>query len=504
MNGRFCQLQPSCKIIPDSREQKVADRVADCLYVFARASIRMGGEVSVDVDVADGRGVKDDSPPVPCPEPVELLLVLGEGLRPEVIEELVVRVGPVDEIGEFAQFDFRDVGKERCIRTVDPGEIGVAFEDRPGEERARQGGIPSLGIFPEAFQLDARKPDRHPVAVGEPVKLKLVAKESERFERIPICLDQESRFRKSRKNFIQILVLGLLGHAVRLSHGRRSHQSLVLIFAAGKGAATKSGYMEGSGVAELFPDRGVAGLAEPDAPGIHLRSAVNVRVADHQAVDLLLVAVVVEAERVAEFVEGDFCEALSEQLFRRIVQSQRMDARRCRRQPEVGVSEEKVVAGGGNDVLFSYAKGRNFPLRASAQGLPEEDIRRNALPRGAETRSLVHGGGLNHAGNLEGVGEHPRKDPHEAIPDWPETPDGNCAFRRKNNQLPAVTASPVADPVSLPAVRASVGVFHRERLENFSSSDRDPWLIRRIFECGYRWGKAHVEESYRQTIPQTI
>ena len=38
--------------------------MADRLDVFARASVRMGGEVTMDVDVADGRSVEDDGAPV--------------------------------------------------------------------------------------------------------------------------------------------------------------------------------------------------------------------------------------------------------------------------------------------------------------------------------------------------------------------------------------------------------------------------------------------------------
>ena len=206
------QLQPSCKIIADPFEKKIADRMADCLDVFARAAIWVGGEVSVDVDVTDGCCVKDNSASIARPEAVELILVLRKGLGPEVIEELVARICTVDDLRQLAQLDFRDVGKERSIRAVDPGEIGVAFEDRPGKERARQGGISALGIFPEAFQLDTGEPDRHPIAVGESVKLELVAEEPERFDRIPVYLDQDSSFRKPREDFIQILVFGLFGH----------------------------------------------------------------------------------------------------------------------------------------------------------------------------------------------------------------------------------------------------------------------------------------------------
>ena len=61
MNRRLGQLQPTGKILPNSIEKKIADRMADRLDVFARASARMGGEVAVDVDVADGRGVEDNS-----------------------------------------------------------------------------------------------------------------------------------------------------------------------------------------------------------------------------------------------------------------------------------------------------------------------------------------------------------------------------------------------------------------------------------------------------------
>ena len=64
MNRRLGQLQPAGKILPNSIEKKIADRMADRLDVFARASVRVGGEVAVNVDVADGSGVEDDSAPV--------------------------------------------------------------------------------------------------------------------------------------------------------------------------------------------------------------------------------------------------------------------------------------------------------------------------------------------------------------------------------------------------------------------------------------------------------
>jgi hypothetical protein len=54
-------LQSARKILLDCVKKKVADRMADHLDVFARASVRVGGEVAVDVDVADGRGVENDS-----------------------------------------------------------------------------------------------------------------------------------------------------------------------------------------------------------------------------------------------------------------------------------------------------------------------------------------------------------------------------------------------------------------------------------------------------------
>ena len=60
----FCDLQPAREIVPDSIEKKIADRMADCLDVFARAAIWVGGEVSVDVDVTNGGSVKHNGPPV--------------------------------------------------------------------------------------------------------------------------------------------------------------------------------------------------------------------------------------------------------------------------------------------------------------------------------------------------------------------------------------------------------------------------------------------------------
>jgi len=50
MNRRLGQLKPAGKIPPDRAEEEIADRMADRLDVLARASVRVGGEVAVDVD----------------------------------------------------------------------------------------------------------------------------------------------------------------------------------------------------------------------------------------------------------------------------------------------------------------------------------------------------------------------------------------------------------------------------------------------------------------------
>jgi len=106
-----------------------------------------------------------------------------------MIEELVVGVGPVDDLRQLIQLDFRDVGKERCKRAVDSCQVGVSLEDRPGEERARQGRISALGVFSESVQLDCCEPNSHPIAVGETVEFVFVAEESKRLYRVPACFD---------------------------------------------------------------------------------------------------------------------------------------------------------------------------------------------------------------------------------------------------------------------------------------------------------------------------
>ncbi len=108
---------------------------------------------------------------------------------------------------------------------------------------------------------------------------------------------------------------------------------------------------------------------------------------------------VVETEGVAQFMESDLCQPLDEEFFRGIILHERMDAGCCSRQPKVGVSKEEVVTAGGNDVLFGDPHCRNLPLLASIVGLPEEDIRGNALPARPEAGAFVHNGGLDDAGN---------------------------------------------------------------------------------------------------------
>ena len=100
-----------------------------------------------------------------------------------------------------------------------------------------------------------------------------------------------------------------------------------------------------SSAAQLSPDRGIAGGAEIDAAGINGLGAVKIGIPDHQAIDLLLILVVVEAQGVPEFMKGDFREALGEEFFWWAVQGQRVNAGCCRWQSEVGVSKKEVVAG---------------------------------------------------------------------------------------------------------------------------------------------------------------
>ena len=97
---------------------------------------------------------------------------------------------------------------------------------------------------------------------------------------------------------------------------------------------------------ELFPDGGSAWFAKPDPSGIHRFRAVHRGVANHQAIDFLLVVVMVETERVSKFVQCDLGKALGKHALRRLVIGERMDAGGCSGQAEIGVSEEKVVAGG--------------------------------------------------------------------------------------------------------------------------------------------------------------
>jgi len=58
--GRLRNFQPSLKIIPDSVEKKIADRMADRLDISTRTSVRVGSQMAVDVDMANGGSVEDD------------------------------------------------------------------------------------------------------------------------------------------------------------------------------------------------------------------------------------------------------------------------------------------------------------------------------------------------------------------------------------------------------------------------------------------------------------
>ena len=72
--------------------------MADFLHVVARAPIWVRGKVAVNVDMTDGGCVKNDGTSVAGPKPVQLFLILGEGLGSEVVEELVVGIGSVDDL----------------------------------------------------------------------------------------------------------------------------------------------------------------------------------------------------------------------------------------------------------------------------------------------------------------------------------------------------------------------------------------------------------------------
>lgn len=179
MNGCGGEFEPALEVGSDGVEEEIADGMADGFDVLAGASIGVGGEVAVDVDVTDGRRVENDGTSVARAESVELGLILRKRLGVEVVEEFIFRVGSINHLRKFAQFDLRDIGKEGAKRTMDLAEVGVALEDRPGEKGSGQGRIATLGFLAEAFQRNAGESNGHAVAVGESVELKLVANESE-------------------------------------------------------------------------------------------------------------------------------------------------------------------------------------------------------------------------------------------------------------------------------------------------------------------------------------
>lgn len=190
MNCGGGEFESALKVGSDRIEEEVADGIANGFHVFAGASVGVGGEVSVDVNMTDRRRVENDRPAVPRAECVELGLILREGLGVQVVEEFIFRVGSINDLGQFAQLDLRDIGKKGAKGTMDLAEVGVALEDRPGEEGPGQGRITAFGFLAEPFQRDSGKSHRHAVAVGKAIELELVSDESEGTEVVTICLDE--------------------------------------------------------------------------------------------------------------------------------------------------------------------------------------------------------------------------------------------------------------------------------------------------------------------------
>jgi len=196
------------KVCSDRIEEEVADGIANGLYVFAGASVGVGGEVAVDVNMTDRGCVENDGPAVPRAESIELGLILRKGLGVQVVEEFIFRVGSINDLGQFAQLDLRNIGEEGAKGTMDLAEVGVALEDRPGEEGPGQGRITAFGFLTESFQRDSGKSHRHAVAVGKAIELELVSDESEGTQVITVPLDESPCLGKSREDVIEVLMFG--------------------------------------------------------------------------------------------------------------------------------------------------------------------------------------------------------------------------------------------------------------------------------------------------------
>jgi len=222
-----------------------------------------------------------------------------------------------------------------------------------------------------------------------------------------------------------------------------------------------------------FPSHfGQAGGAKADVSLVNCLRAIDVGVADHEAVYFLFVIVVVETERMAEFVEGDLEQAFGEDMFGGVVLGQGVDARCRGGKAKVGIAEEEIVTGRGDDVFFGNSQRGDFAFFGPGMGLAEENIGGDALPCGAEAGTLVDQGGLDDTWHMQGVGDGSGQNAEESFPHRTKSPNGHGAPGGKYDSLRAVAALGVLQGVTLAAVRAGVGVLHEDRFRNEWSGDQ--------------------------------
>ena len=144
--------QSAGEVIPDEGEDEVREPVADRLHVGSLATIWVGGQVPVDVDVPDRSRVEDHPTAVTVPVAVEKVAVLLKGLFPEKVEEEFLWVVSFDMVSEFREGDLGNEGEQLLVRGGISRKFGVTLEDRPAEKHSGEGCVSGLGFFLESFQ----------------------------------------------------------------------------------------------------------------------------------------------------------------------------------------------------------------------------------------------------------------------------------------------------------------------------------------------------------------
>jgi len=125
---------------------------------------------------------------------------------------------------------------------------------------------------------------------------------------------------------------------------------------------------------ESLGDRTLTFFAKATASLIDRFQGVDFLIAHHHTINSVIVAVMIKAQGVADFMDGNIGCALNQKLHGGIILCHRMQADDSSREAKVSVAEQKIVPCIWDDILRGDADADKTPWLMPAMNLIQKDI----------------------------------------------------------------------------------------------------------------------------------